>query len=119
MVNKPDYIQFIEVQDGVFSVMKFHKFGQEIIKYLDDKNFTRVYEVSIVSKVGKAKWSEVIFKTKQDFYLHLVNDTDDEEYSLNIYYKADKRNELLFLTSQILKPFKDGIINNTGTQEEN
>lgn len=106
MVNKPDYIQFIELQEGVFSIMKFPTFEIGIIKYLDEKTFDRVYEVSTVNKSGKAKWEEVIYKTKQEFYLHLYKvDYAEENYWMNIYYKPEKRNELLFFTTQVIKPF--------------
>lgn len=120
MVTKPDFIQYMELQEGVFSIMKFHQFDKEIIKYLDGKSFERVYEVGIVNRNGKARWSEVIYKTKQSFYFHLVsNNSEEESYHLNIYYKPDKRNELVLLTTQILKPFKDGTIDNTTTKAEN
>jgi len=116
MVNKPDYIQFIELQEGVFSYMKFHQFDKSILKYLDDKSFERVFEVGIVSKSGKARWSEVIYKTKQSFFLHLEsNNEDDESYWLTIYYKPEKKNELLLFTNQMLKPFKEGDINNVSS----
>lgn len=120
MVTKPDYIQFIELQDGVFSVMKFHQFDYSIIKYLDSKSFERVYEFGVVNKSGKAKWSEVIYKTKQEFYLHLqIDNNEDDSLWLNIYYKPDKRNELILFTTQMLKPFKDGTIDNTTVKTEN
>lgn len=114
MVNKPDYIQYIEIHEGVFSVMKFHLFDSSILKYFDEKSFNRVYEVSKVASTGRASWDEVIFETNQQFYLHLFNygDQDQQKYWLHIYYKAEKRNELLFFTTQILKPFKDGSNNN-------
>ena len=120
MVTKPDYIQFIELQDGVFSVMKFHQFDASIIKYLDGKSFDRVFEIGIVNKSGKARWAEVIYKTKQSFYFHLISNNEEEEsFWLNIYYKPENRSELLLLTTQILKPFKDGAIDNTTTKTEN
>ena len=62
---------------------------------------------------------EVIFKTKQEFYLEFKISEDEEEYLLDIYYKPDKRNELLFFTNQVLKPFKDGTVNDGTTQTEN
>lgn len=120
MVNKPDYIQFIEIQEGVFSVMKFPTFDLNVLKYFDEKKYERVYEVGVVSKTGKAKWNEVIFKTKQEFFLHFACDNEEqEEYKLNIYYKADKRNELIFFTTQVLKPFRDGTTDNTTIEGKN
>ena len=121
MVNKPDYIINSEKTEGIYSVMVFHLFDPSIIKYLDEKNYQRVYEEGRVKNSGKAKWIEIIFKTQQPFYLHIINnmEEDDEQYWLNIYYKAENRKELLFFTTQILKPFKDGTNNNTTTQGQN
>ena len=116
---KPEFIQYLELQEGVFSVMKFHRFSKNVIKYFDDRKYERVYEIGIVNIVGKARWQEVIFKTKQDFYLEFKSSDDEEEYLLDIYYKPEKRNELLFFTNQVLKPFKDGTINDGTTQTEN
>jgi hypothetical protein len=49
-----------------------------------------------------------------------MNDTeDDEQYWLNIYYKPDRRNELIFFTTQVLKPIKDGTNNDTTTEGQN
>lgn len=118
-MTKPDYIQFIELQEGVFSIMKFHRFDKDIVKYFDDKQYPRVYEVGLVSKTGKARWDELIFKTKQEFYFHFKSSDENEEYLLDIYYKPDKRNELLFFTSRVLKPFIDGTVNDTTVETEN
>ena len=112
---KPEFIQYLELQEGVFSFMTFHTFEKAIIKYFDDKKYDRVYEHGVVSSNGKARWEEVIFKTKQEFYLSFKSMGLGEEYFLDIYYKPEKRNELLFFTNQILKPFIDGTINNTGS----
>ncbi len=120
MVTKPDYIQYLEIQGGVFSVMKFHQFDKSVIKYLDEKSMTRVYEIGKVPKNGKALWEEVIYQTKQNFYIHVFDlDLEHESYYINIYYKAEQRNELLLFTTQMLKPFKDATINDTGTKTEN
>jgi hypothetical protein len=120
MVNKPDYILDIERKDGVLSIMRFHMFDLIALKYLDEKNYERVYEEGAVKTSGKAKWIEVIFKTAQPFYLHFINDTeDDERYWLNIYYKAENRKELIYFTTQILKPIKDGTTNDTTTEGKN
>ena len=116
---KPEYIQYLELQEGVFSLMKFHTFESAILKYFDDKKYDRVFEYGVVSSNGKAKWEEVIFKTKQEFYLSFKSMGLGDEYLLDIYYKPEKRNELLFFTNQLLKPFKDGTTNNRPTQTEN
>lgn len=116
---KPDYIQYLELQEGVFSIMKFHRFDKSILKYFDEKKYDRVFENGVVNVTGKARWEEVIFKTKQEFYLSFKSLEDGEEYLLDIYYKPEKRNELLFFTNQLLKPFRDGTIDNRTTQTEN
>lgn len=117
MVNKPDYIINVEKQEGILSIMKFHSFDEYALKFLDEKKYERVFEEGSVKTSGKAKWNEIIYKTTQSFFLHFFsNSEDDEQYWLNIYYKPEKRNELIFFTTQILKPIKDGATNNTTTQ---
>ena len=120
MVNKPDYILDVESKDGILSIMRFHMFEGNVLKILDDKKYIRVFEEGSVKTSGKAKWIQVIFKTTQSFYLHFINDNeDDEQYWLNIYYKPENRSELIFFTTQVLKPIKDGTTNNTTTEGKN
>lgn len=119
MTKKNSYIEKLEQVDGVFSIMKFHKFQNNLIKYLDEKNFQRVYEVSIVPFNGKATWEEVVYETKQKFYLDVLYSNSDDDYSLTIYYRPEGFQELIYLTTQLLKPFKDGTNNNPTTTGEN
>lgn len=119
-MNKPNFIEYLELQEGVFSKMTFPKFKNEIIAYFDDKKITRVFELGIVNGKGKARWDEIIYKTQHGFYLYFCSNREEsEEYYLDIYYKPEKRQELLFFTTNILKPFKDGTINNGTTTEQN
>lgn len=116
MVVKPDYILNLEKTQDNFSIMKFHRFRDQIIKYLDEKSLKRVFEVSRVVLNGKAKWEEIIYITKQNFYIYVYDlNEEDNSLNLNIYYKAEQRKELLFFTNQILKPFIDGTTDNTTT----
>ena len=115
-MNKNSYIIRLEQTEGVFSVMKFHKFQNNLIKFLDDKKMQRVYEVGNVPANGKASWEQVIFETKQKFYLDVNYFKTDEEYGLTIYYKPEQFQELIYFTTQLLKPFKDAT-NNSGTTE--
>lgn len=120
-LGKPNFISQLENNEGVFSLLDFHKYPDNLIKYLDEKKLKRVYERGVVSNRGKAKWEEVIFETAQKFYFQ-VNTIDvngEDEYGLTIYYKPEQFNELIFLTTQLLKPFKDGTANNGTTQTEN
>ncbi len=75
MVNKPDYILDIEKNDGILSIMRFHMFDGQALKYLDEKKYERVFEEGSVKTSGKAKWNEVVYKTAQPFYLHFVNES--------------------------------------------
>lgn len=109
--NKPEFIRKIEEREGVFSLLDFHNYDKNLFKYLDEKKLTRVFEKGVVSNKGNAKWEEVIFKTNQNFYFHvsLYILNGEEEFGLTIYYKPEQFKELIFLTTQLLKPFKDGI----------
>jgi hypothetical protein len=119
-MEKPNYIEYLELQEGILSKMTFPKFSNEIIKYFDDKKIMRVFESGIVNGKGKARWDEVIYKTKHGFYIYFKSNREDsEEYFLDIYYKPETRAELLFFTTNILKPFKDGTINDGTVTEQN
>lgn len=119
-MGKPEYIKRLEDVEGVFSEMDFHRYSANLIKYLDEKILTRVYERGVVSSSGKASWAEVIFQSKQKFYLFVecLQVNKEDEYTLTIYYKPEQFQELLYFTTQLLKPFKDGTINDRATQTE-
>lgn len=120
-LGKPEYIKQLEDREGIFSLLDFHRYSDNLIKYLDEKKLKRVFEKGVVSNKGKAKWEEVIFETAQKFYFQVntINVNGEDEYGLTIYYKPEQFKELIFLTTQILKPFKDGTNNNGTTQAEN
>lgn len=121
MVGKAEYIIQLERENGVFSLLDFHRYSDNLIKYLEEKNLKVVFQKGVVSNKGKAKWEEVIFETAQKFYFQVntINVNGEDEYGLTIYYKPEQFKELIFLTTQLLKPFKDGTVNNTTTQGEN
>lgn len=121
MDNKHEFILDLESKEGVFSLLKFHRYTDNLIKYLDENKMSRVFESGVVSNKGKAKWNEVIFKTAQSFYLHVrtVDVNGEDEYELTIYYKPQQLNELLLVTTKLLKPFKDAADNNGATEREN
>jgi hypothetical protein len=120
-LGKPEFISQLEIKEGVFSLLDFHRYQDNLIKYLDEKKLKRVFEKGVVSNRGKAKWEEVIFETAQKFYFQVntINVNGEDEFGLTIYYKPEQFNELIFLTTQLLKPFKDGTDNNGTTQTEN
>jgi hypothetical protein len=116
-LGKPDFINQLEKKEGIFSLLDFHRYPDDLIKYLDEKKLKRVYERGVVSNRGKAKWEEVIYETAQKFYLQVntINVNGEDEFGLTIYYKPEQFKELVFLTTQLLKPFKDGTDNNGTT----
>jgi len=120
-MNKPQYIGKIEEKEGVLSLLDFHRYSGNLFQYLDEKKLTRVFERGVVSNKGRAKWEEVIFQTAQNFYFHvrayIVN--GEEEYGLTIYYKPEQFKELIYLTTQLFKQFKDATDNNTTIKGEN
>ena len=118
-MKKNAYIEKLEQTEGVLSVMKFHRFQNNLMKYLDEKNFSRVYEVGLVGASGKAIWEEVVYETKQKFYLDVTFSNSEEDFGLTIYYRPEKFQELIYFTTQLLKPFKDARDNNTTAEGEN
>lgn len=121
MVEKSSYIVYLEKENGVFSSLDFHRYTDNLIKYLDEKNIKRVYEKGVVSGRGKAKWEEVIFETPQKFYFQVntIHVNGEDEYGLTIYYRAEQFKELILLTTILLKPFKDGTTDNSTTKGQN
>lgn len=107
---KPEYIIEVEKTEGIFSVMNFHVFRNEVYNYLNDKNLEKVFERSHVNLDGNAVWDEIIYKT-EPFYLHVENKSHDvPEWYITIYYKPDKFNEVIIFIRQSLKQLRYGTI---------
>jgi hypothetical protein len=117
-MTKPEYIQKLESQDDIFSVMACHELKGDFLKFLNEKKLTRVYEKSSINESGYISFNEVIFKSQQSFYLSIeirVIPQSDTISKLTIYYKVEQYNELYMFISQLLKQYKNGTINNTRT----
>lgn len=113
MDSKPLYIEKLEETEGIFSVMNFHAFRNEIYKFFDDKNIPKVFEKSFIHIDGSAQWNELIYRTQQFFYLYIRTDQQDSRnWNLTIYYKPEKLNELIIFIRQVLKQLRDDSINN-------
>lgn len=116
---KPKYVEHLETQEGVFSCLEFHRYPYGLIQYLDEKKFTRVFERGVVSSRGKARWIEVVYRTNQKFYFHVNSaNQEEDECELTIYYKPEQFSELIFLTTQVLKPYKEAKINQETIETE-
>ena len=109
----PKYIEKLTETEGVFSVVTFHDFRTDVYKFLQEKKLERVYERSHIHLDGNAKWIEIIYKTKQSFYLFLENHTNDTIlWNLTIFYKPSQFDELVFFISQVLRQIRDETIDN-------
>lgn len=109
----PSYIEKLSETEGVFSVVTFHDFNVDIFKNLQEKKFERVYERSHIYIDGNARWVEIVYKTKQSFYLFLENNsTDKPHWNLTIFYKPNQFEELVFFIGQVLKQIRDQSIDN-------
>jgi len=114
-MEKPEYIQNLELKDGIFSVMICPELKGEFLKYLNEKKLTRVYEKSSINESGLIKFEEVIFKSQQKFFLFIkIRDIlhSDTISNLTIYYKVEQYNELYLFISQLLKQYKNATTNN-------
>jgi hypothetical protein len=113
MITKPLFIEKLEDSEGIFSIMNFHIFRSEIYKLFDEKKIPKVFEKSYIHLDGDAQWGELIYKTPQSFYLHIINDREDKtSWYLTIYYKPENLNELIIFIRQVLKQLRDDTINN-------
>ena len=113
--QKPDYIINLENKlSDFFSVMNFHFFSGDGKKFFENKKLDCVYENGTVNVDGKYTWIEIIYKTKQNFYIYVKNiiDGDNSKSLLTIYYKTEQHNELIFFINQIIKQFRDATTNN-------
>jgi type IV secretory pathway VirB9-like protein len=109
----PKYIDKLSETEGIFSVVTFHDFRTDVFKFLQEKKFERVYEKSHIHIDGNAKWGEIIYKTKQPFYLFLENNSDDTViWNLTIFYKPEQFNELVFFIGQVLRQLRDESLDN-------
>ena len=114
-MEKPEYIQNLELKDGIFSVMLCPELKGEFLKYLNEKKLTRVYEKSSMNESNMVKFEEVIFKSQQNFFLFIeirVIPQSDTISKLTIYYKTEQYNELYLFISQLLKQYKNATTNN-------
>lgn len=111
-MTKPEYIIEVEKERGIFSIMNFHVFRNEVFKYLDEKNLSKVFERSHVNLDGNAVWDEIIYET-DPFFLHVENKSNDvPEWYITIYYKPEKFNEVIIFIRQSLKQLRYGTADN-------
>ena len=107
MTTKPKYIEQIESNGEILSLIDIGFKGKDIESFLDEKSFVVVWSKGF-STINEPKISltEKIYKTKQGFFLYLI--LDGEISTLTIYYRQEQINELTIFVGQLLKQFKNG-----------
>ena len=100
---KPNYLQTIE-QGFVFSQIEFIE-PLKIYDFWKTKKVSKVYENSFVSN-DSIFIKEVLYKTAQDFYIHLQNKSHDE-FLMTIYYKIEQENELKLFIKNLFKQIQN------------
>ncbi len=119
MIKKPKYIKKLEKNGEVLSIMNFHTFNDEMYKLFEEKKIPRVFEKSIIRQDGKAIWDQMIYKTNQNFYLHVINTQETDKWWLCIYYRPEQFNELIIFIRSVLKQLRDATINDRSTETKN
>lgn len=103
-MEKPEYIEHIEKKNNtLFSKITINE--TLLYEKIISKDF---YDIITNSEYidGKVEISEIIYKTKQGFYLYVVrNPLYKMECSVDIYYSQEQHNELLFF----IKPFTNSV----------
>lgn len=111
MIRKPEYVEKVEDKVGVMSTLEIDFLNQDIKSFLDKRTgLTVVWSKSNASfNIGEIKYEEIIYKSKQEFYLYLL--LRDEYPKIMVYYKQEQNNELIIFISQLLKQFKNDTTN--------
>jgi hypothetical protein len=109
-MQKPEYIKNLEISNGIFSEMICHELKGDFLKFLNERKLSKVYEKSFITESGYLKYEEVIFKSQQNFYLHVkfrLIPQSDTISNLTIYYNIQQDTELFMFLSQLLKLYKN------------
>lgn len=110
-MKKPEIIRKLEERDEIFSIAKINGQISNFDKFIENRSLDLIYsEGSINHDLINITHDTKIYKSKQDFYLHLFID-DKGEMCVNIYYKIKQLNELKLFISQLLKEYKKQQIN--------
>lgn len=99
-MEKPKIIIDLENKLGVFSIMSFKNNTSKLFDKFQEKKFQRIFSVGDFFE-KKPNFTEVIFETPQPFFLHLRK--NEEDWTLDIYYKPENFKELIFFINQLEK----------------
>jgi len=98
---KPEFIVKLENKVGLLSIMNSYDREDAFIRKVLQKKHTIVYSVSNLDKNKETNYSEIILKTPQPFYIHLLK--KEKDWSMDIYYLQENYKELIFFINQIEK----------------
>ena len=115
---KPDYIKYLEQNDGIYSELDFPTLEYDLVGYLDQKKLKRVYESAGLGEKDKIIWYDIIFITTHPFYLY-VKPIANNTSTLTIYYKPEQLNELIVFIRIMLKQIDNAANNNNRTETKN
>ena len=106
MLKNNKFIERIEKEKGVLSLMELDIPYSDFANFVDGRNFELVYSVTSMNFEDMTPvFHNKIYKTRQDFYLSLFIGEKDN-ICVNIYYDIKQLNELKLFTSQLLKEYK-------------
>ena len=98
------FVESLEKNGEVFSVIKVELPKKDIKKYFDSKKVELVFSVQKSDSSGKISWEEIVYKTPQGFYVQCNQEFGDETtHTITIYYKSSQSNELKFYLNQLYK----------------
>lgn len=98
---KPKFIKSVEKEMGFLSIMSSYDRDEKFVQSFLQKKHHIVFAISNFTKEKKPNYSEIILKTAQPFYIHLIK--KDNDWAMDIYYLPENYKELLFFINQIEK----------------
>lgn len=106
MITKPKYIEKLEEENGIFSIVKFEYFNGKSSDFFKNKKFKIVYSESVPDDVLILKYEKIIYETEQKFYLYVENGDSSDVWFLTIYYNPSQYSELRFFINQLNKQYE-------------
>ena len=107
---KPEYIVKLESNGDIFSEILFPD-TKGLHGFFKSKKIVKIYEKSIILLDGNLHPKNILYKTSQGFFINL-NDLENDNWSMTIYYKSEQENEMLLFSKNLLKQLKNATTNN-------
>lgn len=117
MVKTNKYLEKLEKSDGILSVVLIENTSNFYSSLLMKMKFPIVYEELVLKTDGNYEYNNIILKTPQNFFINLSKSELVDDWSVNIYYKAESNKELKFFINNLKKQIKNESNNNTRTEK--